>query len=432
MTAPVPSFASTALQPATALPRLLPPKGGVVDLASHLAMHGPIPHGWSSADLIRALDAVALCGRGGAGFSAARKWAAVGSATGPKVVVANGSEGEPASRKDRMLLARNPHLVLDGLQLAAEAVGADVLYLFLPPDPQTNAAVDRALAERASRGADRRPILLVVAQDRYVAGEESAVVAALNGQPALPRVRTTRVYERGVRGRPTLVQNVETLAHIALIARYGSEWYREIGTASEPGTVLVTVGGWVQAPGVTEIPAGAGLGAVIDAAGGPIDGVQAVLIGGYHGSWLPGSALAAVDMSQASLAAYGARLGAGVVVVLPDRACGLIESARVVRYLADQSAGQCGPCQFGLADIAKSVEAVSRREAAYRHIPLLERWLAMVEGRGACSHPDGSVRFIRSTLAGFADEIHRHEVGDCRAGGQSLKLFPTTSRMAGS
>jgi NADH:ubiquinone oxidoreductase subunit F (NADH-binding) len=411
-----------------ALPRLLADSGR--GLAAHLAMHGPLPYGWGRADLLTTLDAVALAGRGGAGFPTARKWAAVAAGAGAKVVIANGSEGEPASRKDRALLALNPHLVLDGLQLAAEAVGADVLYLFLPPDPRTNAAVDRALAERSAHGTDRRPVLLVVAGDRYIAGEESAVVAALNGQPALPRVRTTRVFESGVRGRPTLVQNVETLAHVALIARHGAEWYRGIGTAEEPGTLLLTVSGWVSAPGVIEVTAGVGLTAAIDAAGGAIDGTQAVLLGGYHGCWLRGTDLPRLDLSAASLTPFGARTGAGVVVVLPDRACGLIESARVVRYLADQSAGQCGPCQFGLADIATSVEAVSRRQDTGRNVALLRRWMAMVEGRGGCSHPDGSVRFVRSTLEVFAGELHRHELGECRATGQTLGLLPITPTFA--
>jgi NADH:ubiquinone oxidoreductase subunit F (NADH-binding) len=415
---------NAALPDPGTLPRLLPASDGRRDLAAHVDMHGPVPYGQRAADLLAVLDAAALTGRGGAGFPTARKWAAVAAAPGAKVVVGNGSEGEPASRKDRELLTRNPHLVIDGLQLAAEAVGADLLYLFLPPDPQANAAVDRALAERSGRGLDRRPVLLVVAGHRYVAGEESAVVSALSGQAALPRGRTSRVFESGVRGRPTLVQNVETLAHAALIARYGADWYRGLGTAEEPGSCLLTVGGWVSSPGVTEVAAGVGLAEVIAAAGGPIDGTQAVLLGGYHGSWLRGSDLSGLTLSAASLASHGARPGAGVVVVLPDRACGLVESARVVRYLADQSAGQCGPCKFGLADIATAVEAVSRRQDTARHVALLQRWMAMVEGRGACSHPDGSVRFVRSTLEVFAEEIRRHEVGECRAAGQTLGLLP--------
>jgi NADH:ubiquinone oxidoreductase subunit F (NADH-binding) len=118
--------------------------------------------------------------------------------------------------------------------------------------------------------------------------------------------------------------------------------------------------------------------------------------------------------------------------VLPDRACGLLESARVVRYLADQSAGKCGPCRFGLGDIATSVEAVSRREDTVRNVALLRRWMTMVQGRGACSHPDGSVRFVRSTLEVFADELARHEAGECRAAGQTVGVLPTGARLVGS
>jgi NADH:ubiquinone oxidoreductase subunit F (NADH-binding) len=413
-----------------AVPRLLPDSSHSRGLAEHLALHGPLPYRWGQDGLHAALDAAALTGRGGAGFPTARKWAAVASASGPKVVVGNGSEGEPASRKDRALLRLNPHLILDGLQLAATAVDADMVHLFMPPDAKAIAAVERALQERAERGIDHQPVALAVADDRFVAGEESAVAAALSGQPGLPRAKSPRVFERGVRGRPTLVQNVETLAHIALIARYGSAWYRGTGTAREPGTALLSISGFVRWPGVTEVAAGTRLTEVIESAGGATAGVQAVLIGGYHGTWVRGVDVAAIDLTRESLAAYGARIGAGVVVVLPDHACGLIESARVVRYLADESAGQCGPCLFGLADIATAVEAVSRGGDIRQQLASLRRWLEMVERRGACSHPDGSARFVRSTLAAFEEEIGLHEVGRCRAGGRDLAMLPTSDRRA--
>lgn len=170
---------------------------------------------------------------------------------------------------------------------------------------------------------------------------------------------------------------------------------------------------------------GAGLTEILAAAGGPTDGVRAMLVGGYHGSWLNGGDAAAANLSQASLSAYGARIGAGVLVVLPDYACGLIESARVVRYLADQSAGQCGPCLFGLADIATAVESLSRGDDVRIQLASLRRWLAMVDKRGACSHPDGSVRFIRSSLLTFDAEVRRHEGGHCRAGGRAFDVLPT-------
>jgi NADH:ubiquinone oxidoreductase subunit F (NADH-binding) len=412
----------------SALPRLLPSGDRPRGLAEHLERFGPMPYRWGQDGLLDAIDDAALTGRGGAGFPTARKWAAVAAATGPRVVVGNGSEGEPASRKDRALLRLSPHLVLDGLQLAAEAVDADTLYLYVPPDSKAVAMVERALAERSNRGIDHRPVTVVVAEDRFIAGEESAVAAALSGQPGLPRGRSTRVFERGVNGQPTLVQNVETLAHIALIGRHGAEWYRGAGTSDEPGTVLLTIGGLVRWPGVTEAAAGARLTDVLEAGGGATAGIQAVLIGGYHGTWVRGSEVDSIDLSRASLAAHGARVGAGVVIVLPDHACGLIESARVIRYLADESSGQCGPCVFGLADIATAVEAMSRGTDIRHQLASLQRWLAMVDQRGACSHPDGSARFVRSTLEVFADETRLHEIGRCRAGGRSLAVLPVADR----
>jgi len=186
----------------------------------------------------------------------------------------------------------------------------------------------------------------VAAPDRFVAGEESAVVAAVEGRRALPRDTPRRVVEAGVRGRPTLVQNVETLAHLALIARHGAGWFRDLGTSDEPGTLLATVSGAVAAPGVQEIPHGLPLRSLVALAGGPSEPVQALLVGGYHGTWLPAS-LVDTPMSRAALRPLGASPGAGVVVVLPLSRCGLVESARIAGYLAEQSAGQCGPCVNG-------------------------------------------------------------------------------------
>jgi NADH:ubiquinone oxidoreductase subunit F (NADH-binding) len=418
---------------ATLLPRLLTTNGHPRDLDEHLQIHGPLPYALAPQDLIAALAESVLSGRGGAGFPTVGKWSAVAAASGPKVVVANGSEGEPTSHKDRMLLTVNPHLVLDGLQLAAKAVHADQIFLYAPPGVAVKAALEASLAQRAG-SVDRLPVSVFSAVDRYVAGEETAVAAALSGEPPLPRLTPPRVFESGVRGRPTLVQNVETLAHVALIARYGADWYAGTGLPDEPGSLLVTVGGAVHQPGVTEVAIGTPLDDAVRAAGGPLDGVQAMLVGGYHGRWLQSGRVAATNLSRASMAERGARLGTGGLLVLPNHACGLIEAARVARYLADESAGQCGPCLFGLADIATAMEALTRRGDIRTQLASLHRWTAMVEGRGACSHPEGTVGFVRSTLETFADELRLHEVGRCRSGGRGYDVLvaarrrPTTSR----
>jgi NADH:ubiquinone oxidoreductase subunit F (NADH-binding) len=299
--------------------------------------------------------------------------------------------------------------VLDGLQLAAEAVGAQAAYLYVPADlvPRLGGLLDR----RRGTGWDRTGVRTVAAPPAFVAGEESAVVAAIEGRPALPRDTPRLVVESGVRKAPTLVQNVETLAHVALIGRYGPAWFRSQGTATEPGTFLASVGGAVSGPGVFEAPLGVSLHSLLSVAGGPAVPLQAVLIGGYHGAWVPADGSIAV--SQAGLAPFGATPGAGVVQALPAAACGLVESATIADYLARQSTGQCGPCRNGLPRLAEVLGRLARRD---RCLPSeVERLARLAAGRGACKHPDGTARFVFSTMRAFKPEIDAHLAGHCRA-----------------
>jgi len=329
-------------------------------------------------------------------------------------VVANGAEGEPASAKDRVLLQQAPHLVLDGLQLAAECVGSVDAYVYVHEGPAAD-SIGRALSERRTRDIDRIPVNVVVADDRFVAGEESAVVSRIEGHKALPRDKAELVVHRGIHGRPTLVQNVETLAHLALVARHGALWFRERGTADELGTFLATIGGAVRRPGVLEAEYGIGLMQLLTDAGGESQPLQAVLIGGYHGAWLPVDVIADVVMSRAGLQPFGATPGAGVVVALPDSACGLVATAEIARYLAGQNTGQCGPCFNGLPAIASILGRLASGEASRNLLTDVDRLARLVEGRGACHHPDGAVRFVRSGLRVFADEVRLHRNGRCRA-----------------
>ncbi len=253
------------------------------DRSTHLARVGPLPL-QSSAALLAAVRSSGLTGHGGAAFPTWRKLEAVAAGRNP-VVVGNGAEGEPASRKDKLLLEHAPHLVLDGLQVAAATVGSRSVYLYLPAAVQQ--PVRRALAERS----DPVPVRLVTAAESFVAGQETAVVAAVEGARPVPRDAPDLVVRKGVRGRATLVQNVETLAHLALVARRGGEWFRGVGTAAQPGTFLATVSGAVPRPGVVEAAYGVPLGELIARAGGATEPVQAVLVGGYHGVWLPAGAL---------------------------------------------------------------------------------------------------------------------------------------------
>jgi NADH:ubiquinone oxidoreductase subunit F (NADH-binding) len=366
-----------------------------VDVSARLLapIDAPLPRR-ARADLLAEIAASGLTGRGGAGFPTARKLAAVARA-GNAVVVANGTEGEPASWKDKVLLAENPHLVVDGALAAARIVGArEVVFAVGRANRTVRKRLERALASR-SDGVD---VSVLTVPDRFVAGEESALLSNLEGGPAKPTL--DKPYERGV-----LVQNVETLANVGLIARYGAAWFRERGTDDEPGTVLVTVLGAVRRPGVSEVDLGTPIREVLQRFGGLTAVPHALLIGGYFGTWVRARDVLDLPLANAALKPLGAALGARTIAVLPPDACGLEESARVARYLAGESAGQCGPCVFGVAAMADALEALD--------VGRLRRLAPQVSGRGACAHPTGATRFVASAVDVFADEIERHQAGRC-------------------
>lgn len=384
-------------------------------LGAHLDRHGALPGLGDEArraEILREVDRADVRGRGGAGFPLARKLRAVRDQHRWSVVVANGTEGEPASHKDEVLLARSPHLVLDGAQVAAALVGARRVVVVAPV--RALATVAAAEAERRALGGDAVAIEVVPAARGFVAGEASAVVRWVARGEAVPRATPPRLAERGLHGRPTLVQNVETLAQLALVARHGARWYGAVGTPREPGSMLVTLAGCVRRPGVHEVAIGTPLGDVAAAAGGA-PATSAVLVGGYSGTWVPAEAIAGLALSRDSLGTAGATPGAGVLAFLPAARCGLAETARLVRYLAGESVGQCGPCASGLPAIAGELERLAG--SAGGEAAMLERWLAQVDGRGACGHPDGVARMVRSALRVFAGEVDEHRAGWCR--GQS-------------
>jgi len=397
-------------QPGGGLPRLFPASGAVpVDLRTHLSRFAPPPYLGQPGRLIPVLRAAGLTGRGGAAFPVYRKLAAVAEARTQPVVIGNGAEGEPASDKDKSLLWISPHLVLDGLQLAAETVDSTAVGLYVHRNGRLQDRLRVAVAERSAAGLDRVPVEIIDAPPRFLAGEESALASRISGAPAMPRFKPPRVFERGVAGRPTLVQNVETLAHLALIARYGPDWFRGAGTADEPGSMLCTLH---QADGrrdVVETGLGTPLGSLVHL--GP--GTQAVLSGGYHGAWLPAADAGQLTLSNAHLVPAGSFVGAGILAALPADRCGIAETARVARYLALESAGQCGPCFNGLPRIAAALDEVASPRPDSRAVTDIMRWAGLADGRGACHHPDGTVRFVRSALHVFAGEIQMHAQGRC-------------------
>jgi NADH:ubiquinone oxidoreductase subunit F (NADH-binding) len=420
------------VEPPADLPRLLAgwhEERRPATLGDHLDRHGAPPTG-HAGELVDVVEAAGLTGRGGAGFPTHRKLRAVCEGRRRPIVVANGVEGEPASAKDRLLLSVAPHLVLDGAVLAALAVGADEVHVCVPRGPRSSlSTVDHAIAERALAGLDPVPIRVHSLPARYVAGEETSLVNWLNGGPAKPTATPPRPFERGVHGRPTLIQNIETLAHLALIARFGADWFRRAGTPDSPGSLLLSVSGAASRPAVLEMPQGTTIGRVV-AAFGPAQAPQAVLVGGYFGAWLPWQEATALPLTQEAVRAAGGALGAGILAILPVEACGLCETTRIAAYLAGQSARQCGPCGHGLPAIARDLAEVCRgSDPAARERAL--RRMRQIEGRGACRHPDGTVRLIRSALDTFSEHVEWHERHGACAAMYRTPLLPCPTRAHG-
>ena len=381
-----------------------PLTAGAESYGAHQQRFGALPAA-AARSLIGRLEASHLIGRGGAGFPVGRKWRAVADrANGKAVVLANGAEGEPLSLKDRTLIGTRPHLVIDGAVLAADAVGADDIIFYVGAEHRAaEAAMRYALAERA---ADLRGRARVVQAPRgYVAGEESAAVHFINAGDPRPTTTPPRPFERGVGGRPTLVQNVESLAAAALVAR-----------GDDAGTSLITLSSAVRRAGVREIALDATLAEVAASAGGLARPVQAVLLGGYFGGWVDITDLWARPLAPASLRARGHAFGCGVLSFLAEDSCGVEATARIMGYLASQSARQCGPCLFGLGAIDAACRRLAARSAQPDDLKRITRWGGELAGRGACKHPDGATGLLRSALGVFADDYAAHQRGRCVRG----------------
>lgn len=372
--------------------------GARADLPTH-RRHHPQPGYRSQRALADDAAAVRLLGRGGAAFPVATKLLAV--SPGPSVeVVVNGSESEPASLKDRTLMTLAPHLVLDGALLVARALGTRQVTIAVH-DRSAHDSLVRALGERLASEPHRERVAVVVQPGRFVAGEVRAVLNGLAGRAAVPSGRRVHASERGLNGAPTFASNVETFAQLALLVSTGPRGYAGVGDPAEPGTSLLTLLGDVPHPGVVEVPTGLPLDALLPGEGGP------VLVGGYHGTWV--RAAHGLSVSRPALRAAGVPLNAGVVARIPVSGCPLAEVVAVSSWLAAQSAGQCGPCLFGTAAVARDVAALLDGWPA----PDVATRLHALVGRGACAHPDGTAAFVASALAAMPDEIAAHARGGC-------------------
>lgn len=388
-------------------PRLL---AGVTDpagLSAHRAR-------WGAAATVGAQELVDLTGsalvkgRGGAGFPFSRKLSTAIAANRRRTVVVNASEGEPGSAKDSALMLTQPHLVLDGAAVVARALGAEEVHVVVPGErPEVRPAVERAVAE-SDTGID---FLVAETHGGFVGGQARAVIELLSGRDNLPVTAWVPEAVSGLRGRPTLLSNAETYAQVAALCALGGHEYSRHGTRQEPGTTLLTVGGDGVTGVVIEVPYGTPLREVLSRCG--YDLSSPVVVGGYHGAWLPAEEVGRRTVSRTDLAAAGAGLGAGVLLPVHRDACPVTLTSQVVTYLAGQSARRCGPCFNGLPALADACAALAVGRAGEPVLDRIQQLVGQLPGRGACTHPDGTVRLVRSLLRAFPAEVAAHLVGPC-------------------
>ena len=390
---------------------------GRLDLTAHQEVHGGFS-ALTSGELIGLADRIELRGRGGAGFPFAKKVRAVLDSSRrqelPPVIVVNATEGEPPSWKDKAILTRGPHLILDGAALAAAALDAEEIVIGIADDGVGEESLAAALAER------RMPVPtgIVTVPHRFISGESGALIRGINGEAHIPPGRKQRASDAGVGGLPTLLSNAETFSQLAIAARIGPWEYNAVGLPDEPGTVMLTVGGSATAPAVVEAPTGTPLADVLKMCGAPTG--PGVLLGGFHGKWISAEAADRVDISRKGFASVGGTLGAGMILPIGDTTCPLGEVAAVTQYLAGESAGQCGPCRLGLPDLARVITMIALGGSSAKNARAAA---GVVKGRGACSHPDGTAKFALSALEVFAEDVEAHANGE-GCGKQTRGILP--------
>ena len=359
-------------------------------------------------EAVRRLLASGLRGRGGGWFPAGRKWRAVRAEGGQPLVVANGAEGEPGSIKDRFLMLTRPADILAGVEAAARALGASEAIVYL----KGSFAAPAAALERARRARPSAGVTVTVRRgdDTYIAGEETAVLETLEGRRAWPRAKPPLPAAVGFQGRPTLVQNVETLALVPAALR-DPERFR----AAE--RTLVSLWGHVQRPGVHSVPLGTPLRRIIDEQGlGPVDGLGLILPAGPSGAPLaPEHAETPLDPD--ALRAAGSALGTASILVIGRSACPLAVGLSAAAFFERESCGQCPPCTAGTANLARVFRALEGGGARGKDVQDLREAAGFMGDHGYCAHARTAAACLTGLLTRFPAEVEGHlEARTCPRG----------------
>ena len=394
--------------------------GGYRALAKALSEYEP-------GKLIELVKDSNLRGRGGAGFPTGLKWSFVPKKSEkPIYLCCNADESEPGTFKDRILMERDPHQLIEGMAITAYAIGAEIAYIYIRGEfVLAIRAFEAAIAEAHAKGYLGERILgadfnLVIhihsGAGAYICGEESAMLDSMEGKRAQPRLKPPFPAVEGLYASPTVINNVETLACVPHIVLRGPDWFRNIGPAKSPGPKLYCLSGQVRKPGLYELPMGISLRELVeDHAGGPPPGrkIKAVIPGGVSAPLIPASGLD-VGMDFDSLAAVGSMLGSAGVIVIDDSTCMVKVTTRIIAFFHEESCGKCTPCREGLDWAVKVLRRIEAGEGAPGDIDLLRDLCGAIFGNSFCALGDGAAVGLRAALDHFEDEFVVHiETGQC-------------------
>ncbi len=382
--------------------------------------------GMQPAQVVDLVKRSGLRGRGGAGFPAGMKWSFVPKGVYPRYLVCNADEGEPGTCKDRVLMEQDPHAVIEGVAIACFAIEAHVGFIYVRGEFDLSARrLEGAIAEARKKGYLGRDILgsgyeleIVVHRGAgaYICGEETALLTSLEGERGNPRLKPPFPATEGLYRKPTVINNVETLANLPLILERGPEWYTSMGTEKSPGVKLFALSGQVKRPGIYELPLGTPLRTLIEeCGGGTIDGrpVKAIIPGGSSSPMLTAEHLN-TTLDYEAIAAAGSMLGSGAVIVITEGTCIVSVARRLVEFYAHEDCGQCIPGREGIAWMARILERIEAGHGQEADLHLLLDICDGLGGRSLCPLGDAAVGPVRSSIQRFrADYLAHIHTGRC-------------------
>jgi NADH-quinone oxidoreductase subunit F len=386
--------------------------------------------------IIEQVKAATLRGRGGAGFPTGLKWSFMPrNAAGQKYLVCNSDESEPGTFKDRDIMRYNPHAVIEGMAIAGYAMGATVGYNYMRGEfKEPFERCESALAEACGAGLVGKNILgsgvdfdlyNLIGAGAYIVGEETAMLESIEGKKALPRYKPPFPASYGVFGRPTTVNNTETLASVPYILRHGPQAFLEMGKPNNGGSKIFSVSGHVNRPGNYEVPLGTPFADLLELAGGVRAGhrLKAVIPGGSSAKVLPADIMMELTMDFDALAKAGSMLGSGAVIVMDETTCMVQALRRISYFYYEESCGQCTPCREGSGWLWRVIDRIERGRGRSEELDMLDDVASKIEGRTICAFGEATAWPVRSFVHHFRDEFQYHiDHGHCMQGTGTYEL----------